>query len=181
LSSSEDRQALMTEVVMAFTDHRPRLAAVATRQSHGQAEGEDVVQDIFAVLCAHPERFDPTRGPLVPLLFTQARRRAVDVSRSERSRRRREERRHELGRHPDSERTAVDRVIADRLRAALARLPHPQREAIVLTYFGNHSYRDVARIADVPEGTVKSRIGKGLRRLRDDLASDGLTAAELAG
>lgn len=176
-----DHPAHEAEVVEAFTLHRLRLAAVAARQTSGTAEGDDVVQDVFAALWAHPERFDPTRGPLVPLLFTQARRRAIDVARADRSRRRREERRMEASAGPDSARTAVDRVVAEQVLAALARLPRSQREAIVLTYFGNHSHRAVSRLTDVAEGTVKSRIGRGLRRLRDDLAAEGLTSSELAG
>lgn len=181
LGSGADQEDLFAEMVGAYIDHRPRLAAVATRQSYGTAEGEDVVQDIFASLCAHPERFDAARGPLIPLLFTRARTRAVDVSRSERARRKREEQPIEGLRPLDSERIAVDRVIAERLNLALARLPRPQREVIVLTYFGNYSSREVADMTGMPVGTVKSRIFKGLRRLRDDLAADGLTADELVG
>jgi len=50
------------------------------------------------------------------------------------------------------------------------RLGGAERRAIVLAYFGGHSYRDVAGLLGLPEGTVKSRIRTGLARLRSDLS-----------
>ena len=49
-----------------------------------------------------------------------------------------------------------------------------ERKAIELAYFGGHTYRQVAVMLDTPEGTIKSRIRSGLRRLRKDLAEAGL-------
>ena len=45
-----------------------------------------------------------------------------------------------------------------------------QRQAIVLAYFGDYTYRQVAHLLQRPEGTVKSSIRVGLRRLRAALA-----------
>jgi RNA polymerase sigma-70 factor (ECF subfamily) len=61
------------------------------------------------------------------------------------------------------------RGLRDELRAAIAALPDDQRRAVVLRYFGDHSVRDIARVMSCPEGTVKSRLFHGLRRVRDRL------------
>ena len=52
------------------------------------------------------------------------------------------------------------------VRAALARLPEAQREALVLAYYGGMTADEIARRSGVPLGTAKSRIRLGLSRLR---------------
>jgi RNA polymerase sigma-70 factor (ECF subfamily) len=57
-----------------------------------------------------------------------------------------------------------------RVTAAFAALPAAQREACSLRLLGELSVADIARVTRVPEGTVKSRLFHGLRRLRALLA-----------
>ena len=64
--------------------------------------------------------------------------------------------------------------VADQVKEVVAGLPVDERRAIELAYFGGHTYRQVAVLLDAPEGTVKSRIRSGLRRLRKDLAEAGV-------
>ena len=59
-----------------------------------------------------------------------------------------------------------------RVRRAMERLSGLQREALTLAYFGGHTYREVALVLEVAEGTVKSRIRDGLIRLRDELGGE---------
>ncbi|MDQ3739564.1 MAG: RNA polymerase subunit sigma, partial [Actinomycetota bacterium] len=54
------------------------------------------------------------------------------------------------------------------LGRALRALPDPQREAVVLAYWGDLPDQQVARRAGVPLGTAKSRIRLGLKRLRTE-------------
>lgn len=55
------------------------------------------------------------------------------------------------------------------LHAAMARLPAPEREAVLLCYHAGLSQREAAGVLGVPEGTLKSRARSALRRLRREL------------
>jgi RNA polymerase sigma-70 factor (ECF subfamily) len=70
---------------------------------------------------------------------------------------------------PDVADQVVGSIEATRVRKALDRLTSMQRQAVELAYFGGHSYREVAVLLDLPEGTIKTRIRDGMIRLRDEL------------
>ena len=55
----------------------------------------------------------------------------------------------------------VANIDGTRVRKALERLTEIQRQAVELAYFGGHSYREVAVLLDVAEGTIKTRIRDG--------------------
>lgn len=55
------------------------------------------------------------------------------------------------------------------VRAAIARLPDDQREAVLLRYVSDLSYAEIAQITSTPPGTVASRIYRALRKLGEDL------------
>ena len=68
-----------------------------------------------------------------------------------------------------------DRVIAmderRRLREAIALLPEDQRDALVLTQLERVTYEEAARMLDVSEGTLKSRVNRAKARLKEILSS----------
>lgn len=159
-----------------YRRHGGVVFALARRLLGEQALAEEVVQEVFLRLWNDPGRFDPARGSLRSYLLAQTHGRAVDLLRAERARRQREDRdaREGVQGGYDLEREVMDLTVAERVKAALAELPTGERRAIELAYFGGHSYREVAALLDEPEGTVKSRIRSGLRRLRAGLAAAGI-------
>lgn len=163
----------------AFRRHAGAVLALARRVLGDAALGEEVVQEVFLKLWSAPERFDPARGSLRSFLLAQAHGRAVDMLRSNSSRRRREERDASLSADSgyDIEREVWDLAVAEHLQDVVKNLPVDERRAIELAYFGGHTYREVATMLGQPEGTVKSRIRSGLKRMRGLLADAGLSPA----
>lgn len=131
---------------------------------------EDVTQDVFVALWEDPSRLDADRGTLRGLLGTMAHRRSVDAIRREESRRRRETRTaQEQTTIPDLAESAMRTYTSQRVRRAVATLPDAQRQALELAYFQGHTYRQVAQLLGIPEGTAKSRMRLGLQRIADVL------------
>ena len=160
----------------AYRRHAGASFALARRLVRDKEMAEEVVQEVFVRLWHRPDRFDPERGTLRSYLLAQTHGRSVDLLRSETSRRRREERdARQTAENPyDIEREVVDMAVAERMQEVVAELPADERRAIELAYFGGHTYRQVAVLLDTPEGTVKSRIRSGLRRMRETMVDAGM-------
>ena len=155
----------------AYRRHGGAVYALARRVLRDTGIAEEVVQEVFVRLWTNPERFDADRGSLRSWLLAQAHGRAVDRLRSDAARRSREERdaqRTATGGY-DVEREALDLAVADRVNEVMATLPDGERQAIELAYFDGRTYREVASVLAVPEGTIKSRIRSGLKRMRATL------------
>ena len=167
------REDALAEV---YRRHGGAAFALARRLLNDRLLAEEVLQEVFLRLWNTPERFDPERGSLRAYLLAQTHGRSVDLLRSETSRRRREERdaRESASFGDDIEREVIDLTVSEKVKEVVAGLPTDERRAIELAYFGGHTYRQVAVMLDAPEGTVKSRIRSGLRRLRKDLADAGV-------
>ncbi|MDR7481369.1 MAG: sigma-70 family RNA polymerase sigma factor [Armatimonadota bacterium] len=70
----------------------------------------------------------------------------------------------------DVERAAADRAIDRRIQAALLALPPDLRAVVVLSDVEGYGYEEIAAMLDIPIGTVKSRLHRARRALRDRLA-----------
>jgi DNA-directed RNA polymerase specialized sigma24 family protein len=78
-------------------------------------------------------------------------------------------------------------LAGERVWSLLADLTDGERSAIVLAYYGGHTYRQVAALLAQPEATIKSRLQSGLSRLRNQRATNaenlgpGRDGASIAG
>ncbi len=141
------------------------------RRFVGRDDAEDVLQQTFLDVWRSAARFDPSRS-LSSWVFTIAQRRAID---------------HLRQRHATvvpveefSELTGEDgRAMVERhawacdIRQVLRQLPDGQREVIELAYFEDLRQRDIAERLDIPIGTVKARMSRGMRSLTTLLLEEG--------
>ncbi len=164
-----------------YDAHNRGVYAAAYRILGNDAQAQDVCQDVFLRVWRNPTKYDARRGELGSYLRLMARSRALDLWREAQA----------AGRASDRLKVVVsmdeprvedrpDRVTerdGDRavVREALSALPDPQREAVVLAYWGGLTADEIARRSGVPLGTAKSRIRLGLAKLREEIGS-GLEA-----
>jgi RNA polymerase sigma-70 factor (ECF subfamily) len=142
--------------------------ATAAHVLGNATSAQDVVQDVFVSLWCNPDRYNPALGSLRTYLTMCARHRAHDVLRSELRRAGREERLQRLTPRPrpPSPLEQVDEAdTASAVHAAVRLLPPDQQQVVELAYFGGLSYREVARVAGIAEGTAKSRVRLALAKL----------------
>lgn len=161
-----------------YRRHAPQVLAVANAVLQDQSAAEDVSHDVFVNLARQPLRFDSGRGSLGTYLVALAHGRALDRLRFEqgwasekRGVRFASSTSEDAGDHP------VTPPLATQIWAAVSTLPADEAEALRLAYFGGATYWEVARILDLAEGTVKSRIRSGLRRLRAEFVEQGIIGA----
>jgi RNA polymerase sigma-70 factor (ECF subfamily) len=174
--------ARYSEVALAeaYRRHGGAVFGLAKRVLNNPTDAEEVTQEVFLRLWNQPDRFDAARGSLRSFLLAQAHGRAVDAVRSSSSRRAREARDAlRTAESPyDMQREVWDLAVADQVSSAMGELPEEERRAIELAYFDGHTYREVAQLLDQPEGTVKSRIRNGMRRMRAVLADAGVRGVD---
>lgn len=136
-----------------------------------QAESEELVQEtLLAAFDAFPQF--RAEASVRAWLFGIARRicgRHMEV-RSRREARLRLV--HDVSRGRDAGEIALERERAERARVALAKLKPSEREAVVLRYEGELSFRELAMACGVDEAAARKRVSRALARLRADLGEE---------
>ncbi len=134
------------------------------------AEADEALQEVFVRVYRSLEGYDPQKGAFSTWLHRITinyclglrRRRRIETQPLE------ESRLHAAGERPEA---AVERSAEQQaMRRAIARLSPRQRSVLVLRFFWDLPYAEIARILELPLGTVKSRLDLALRSLRQELA-----------
>ena len=150
----------------------PRVFALILRVLVNRAQSEEILQEVFLEVWQSAARFAPNKGQGRAWVLTIAHRRAVDRVRASQSSSDRDNRvgLRDLGEARDTVAETVEsRMEGERIAAALAALPEPQQEALILAYYGGYSQSEVSAMTGVPLGTIKTRMRDGLTRLRREL------------
>ncbi|MCH8350825.1 MAG: sigma-70 family RNA polymerase sigma factor [Chloroflexi bacterium] len=143
-----------------------------------EALAEEVTQDIFLNIWLKASSYKSDRGAPRAWIMSVAHHKIVDVIRS----RRRtltvtDPSLYEtLDLIPSSEVPVDEQVVRnlerERILKALSTLPQPQRQVIMLAYFGGYSQSEMAEMLQQPLGTVKTRVRLAMQKLRGVLERD---------
>ncbi len=162
------------EEVLELSD---QVYRVARRLVPSREEAEDLVQDTYARAFRSWRSYSPgtnLRAWLMRILTN------LNIDRGRREQRTPDMRPMEEGDYflynrleeasGDGEERIVQRLSQDGVVQALSAVPHDFRDVIVLVDIGDFSYGEAAQILDVPIGTVMSRLHRGRRILKSELA-----------
>jgi len=169
LIARRDETALST-----LYDRYSRLVfSLALRIVGERTLAEEIAADAFVNVWRAASSFAEERGRVVAWLMGITRHRAIDELRR-------------LNVRPEGSAVDLDEAVSaaqsdsiddlvgvrrqrELVRAALAALPPPQREALQLAYFGGLTQQEIAEKTGQPLGTIKTRMRLGLQKLRDEL------------
>jgi RNA polymerase sigma-70 factor (ECF subfamily) len=163
------------EEVLELAD---QVYRVARRLAPSQEEAEDLVQDTYARAFRSWRSYAPgtnLRAWLMRILTN------LNIDRGRREQRAPDTRPMEEGDYflynrleettgSEGEERIVERLSQDGVVQALSAVPHDFRDVIVLVDIGDFSYQEAAQILDIPIGTVMSRLHRGRRILKSQLA-----------
>jgi RNA polymerase sigma-70 factor (ECF subfamily) len=152
-----------------YRAHWPAAHRAAYLVVHDAAAAEDIAQEAFLAALRALDRFD-RRRPFAPWLHRIVVNRAIDWSRA-----------RTLRREVDAERVPepfagvlgepprADPVFSDEVMAALATLTPEHRAVVVLRHLLEYTPGEIARMLDLPRGTVNSRLRRALDQLEAEL------------
>lgn len=151
-----------------FRSYWPQAHRAAYLIVHDASASEDIAQEAFLAAVRTLHRFDRGR-PFGPWLHRIVVNRAIDWARARALRREASDQLLPELEDPATEPSPRD-GRSDRLRVALAALGPEQRAVVVLRYLLDYTPGEIARLLELPRGTVNSRIRRGLDALAAELA-----------
>jgi RNA polymerase sigma-70 factor, ECF subfamily len=149
-------------VAELFRRHWPAAHRAAYLIVQDAAGAEDIAQEAFVSAFRALDRFD-RRRPFAPWLHRIVANRAIDWSRARSARREVQAEEAWIGGREDLE------PPSDDLLRALAALPPEQRAVVVLRHLLGYTPGQVAKLLELPRGTVNSRLRRALDRLAGEL------------
>ena len=154
-----------------YTLTAAKLFGICLRICGDRVAAEDVLHDVYLTIWKRAGAYEPGRGTPIIWLATIARNRAIDW-------RRKHGRRIAVALDdapalpdpaPDAETVLLLDETSKRLHDCLSELDHHQRDAIQTAFFFGYTYAELAERSNVPLGTMKSWVRRGLGQMRECL------------
>ncbi len=151
--------------------YQAMVAGIAWRHGFRREDVEDIVSEVFVKTYRNLDRYRPD-FPFSTWLYRLAANHVIDRTRRARKEAGRTEMPEQLADPAPGPRDGVERrERAALLRRALGEISARYREAIRLVYVEGRTVEESARVLGVPAGTVKTRLLRGRRALREILAA----------
>ena len=171
----EQSEAAFAEVVSRYR----RLVYFTCLRETGNAQvAEDAAQSVFLILARKAPALSG-KASLAGWLLQTARLTAKDASRRERRRQKSEQEAASAAKQ-EAQMSQESKLPGEVLNRALAALKEAEREAVLLRFFDDKSFREIGTLLNVSEDTAQKRVTRALGKMRVQLARQDLTLAVTA-
>ncbi len=132
-------------------------------------DAEDVVADTFLKAYQALPRYEHEKSTMLPYLFTIARNLLINHTKKKRPEGHLPE---EIDRHAASDVTsqvATDRELSEELQNAMEVLTETEREVILLRFFGEQTYQEIAATLGKREDAVRQHVARAMKKMKTKL------------
>jgi RNA polymerase sigma-70 factor (ECF subfamily) len=144
--------------------------SIARRYLSNQNEAEDAVQEIFVALWQSAGRFDPNKASEITFISMITRRRLIDNLRKNNKHKVLKSIEDSLSDDVFSQKSNLEENAEISLVIrALKKLDIQDQELLSLSIYQGYSYLEIAKLLNLPLGTVKTKIRRNLMKIRDDI------------
>jgi len=151
---------------------------IARKHAANNEDAEDAVQEIFTSIWMNAHRFDAEKSPETAFICLLAKRKSIDLFRKHRHQRSEIEL-VETGNQGKPAHDGFQNVLLNMdlkpVVRALRNLPEKENELIKSSIFSGNSHQEIADIFQIPLGTVKSKIRRGISKIKSTVGEPFLT------
>ena len=184
---AENRNNLLAEVAAgdskAFEElikkYGNLIWSIARRYLSNQAEAEDAVQEIFLALWQSASRFDANKGSEITFIATIARRRLIDGLRKNNKHKILQSIDDSISNDVFQQKSNLEKNAELSLAIGiLETLEKKDQELLSLSIYQGYSHVEIAKLLNLPLGTVKTKIRRNLIKIREKIKGGKMTVRD---
>ena len=186
-TEAENRKNLLAEVATgdskAFEELTKKYGnliwSIARRYLSNQAEAEDAVQEIFLALWQSASRFDANKGSEITFIATIARRRLIDGLRKNNKHKILQPIDDSISNDVFQQKSNLEKNAELSLAIGiLETLEKKDQELLSLSIYQGYSHVEIAKLLNLPLGTVKTKIRRNLMKIREKIKGGKMTVRD---